>query len=67
MLDLVPGRRIQLAHFLEDALDDVCSGTGLVNILQVIIAPVTKRLVLYPCGIRGTMFEKKGRHNATNR
>ena len=51
MLNVVPGRRIELAHSLEDVLDDVGSWTGLENALQVVIAPVIKDLVLEPCQI----------------
>jgi hypothetical protein len=48
VLDFVPGRRIELTNSLEDALDDVGSGTGLKSTLMVVIVPVNKPLVLYP-------------------
>src|SRR6266576_342016 len=48
ILDFVPRRCIELAHSLEDALDDVGSRSGLENALQVVVAPVNKHRVLYP-------------------
>jgi hypothetical protein len=47
VLDFVLGRRIELANSLEDALDDVGSGTGLKSTLMVVVTPVNKPLVLY--------------------
>jgi hypothetical protein len=46
VLNLVSGRRIELADSLEDALDDVGSWTGLKNALQVVVAPVLKYKIL---------------------
>jgi hypothetical protein len=46
VLNVVPGSPIELAHSLEDALDDVRSWTGLENALHVVIAPVNKHVVL---------------------
>jgi hypothetical protein len=49
VLDFVPGCRIKLANSLEDTLDNVGSGIGLKSTIMVVIAPVNKPLVLYPC------------------
>jgi len=61
VFDFIPGCHIELAYSLEDALDDVWSGTGLKNALQVVIAPMTKHLVLYPMSdiMRRNVWENK--------